>query len=98
MPPKHSVVPGLASKRPRAARADSSDEDDAYLEARIASITADRRRNKTSVPDPVARVNVGSASRTVVVEDQPAFISPPDPPKKARRYKNSVSPTPLRMS
>ena len=94
MPPKSLLVPGL-NKRRKAARADSSDEDSGWLQARTSTLTKDRKRQKTSIPDGVARVQAESSQQSyagvIPHEPRPEVVSAPALPIKHRRYKTSVS-------
>lgn len=89
-----STVP-KRKKRTRVSRADSSDEDSGWLEARTSRLSADRRRLRTSVPHPVARVDDGPGHNSISSfgppPAQPDMVSATMLPKKQRRYKNSVS-------
>ena len=85
--------PHKPKKRSRTTRADSSDDENGYLEARTSTLSADRQRNITTVPIGVARVM--DRSRTTYIpaqpiEDRPETVPLPQPSRKQRRYKNSV--------
>ena len=82
-------------KRSRTARADSSDDDNGYLEARTSTLSADRQRNITTIPTGVARVAMERPRMPYVpappIDDLLETVPLPQPSQKQRRYKNSVS-------
>ena len=82
----------MAKGTKRPARADCDDNDDELLEARTLGLSGDRRRNITSVPVPIARVNAPQGRAVLRSEEYlPEVVSPAVGPKTKRRYVNSVS-------